>query len=185
MMPSDREQFSELIDDAFLAFSCVPLPGAKEQFWRVLQKFGIATLQKAVMKWVTNEEKPPTPAAIRRLAFDVAIHANETEGDEDVVMIERVYAYAQPETARNKKGNTHGITLPESIARRRLGELAEAYERRITDAVTQGMYANLARQFQQQERREIEHNGPTPTTAGPKRRSRCVRCADEGCWWCQ
>ena len=149
-MPDSRVEFSSLIDDAFAAFNRVPLPGTKEQFWTVLKKFNIKTLRQSFEKWVSQEERPPTPAAIRRLAFDVSREAKQVEGDENLVLIDRVYAYCRPHSSRNPQGNPHKITLPESIARRQVGESAEAYERRIADAVSCAMYPNIARQFQRE-----------------------------------
>ncbi len=140
MTPDGRQEFSELIDDACAAFDRVPLPGTKEQFWCVLQKFSRGTLRQAFARWVSDEERAPTPAAIKHLAFEVSREARPNQGDEDFVLAERVSAYTKPHSKRNPKGNPHGITLPKSIASRRQGESAERYEKRIADEVTFARY---------------------------------------------
>ncbi len=150
-MPADRQEFSELVDDMFAAFNRDPRPGAKELHWNVLRKFGIATVRKAFMKWTADEERAPTPAAIRRLAFDVLREAKQVDGDENFILVERVHAYTRPHSGRNPKGNPHGITLPESIARRRPGESAERYEKRIFDETTFMQYPQLRSQFQKEQ----------------------------------
>lgn len=142
-MPDSRVEFSNLIDDVFAAFDRVPLPGAKEQFWGVLQKFNIATLRKAFTMWVSNEERAPTPAAIRRLAFEASRQAKQVDGDENLILIERVYAYCRPQTTHNPKGNPHGITVPESVASRKQGEDAERYEKRIAAEVSFAKYPKM------------------------------------------
>lgn len=147
-MPDSRVEFSSLIDDAFAAFDRVPLPGTKEQFWGVLRKFSIATLRKAFATWVSNEERAPTPAAIRRLAFEASREAKQVDGDENFILIERVYAYSRPQSTHNPKGNPHGITLPESIASRKQGEAAERYEKRIADEVSFAKYPKMQSKFQ-------------------------------------
>ena len=148
MIPDDRQQFSELIDDTFAAFNRDPRPGSKEQYWIVLRKFSIATVRKAFMKWTADEERAPTPAAIRRLGFDVSREAKQVDDSENFVLIERVYAYTRPASARNKKGNPHAISLPETIARRRPGESAERYSKRIADEFSFVLYPRLRSQFQ-------------------------------------
>ena len=147
MMPDTRQEFSNLIDDTFAAFNRVPLPGTKEQFWGVLRKFSIATLQKAFAMWISNEERAPTPAAIRRLAFEASREAKQVDGDENFILIERAYAYSRPQSTHNPKGNPHGITLPESIASRKQGEAAERYEKRIAYEVTFTKYPNMQSRF--------------------------------------
>ena len=146
-MPDSRIEFSSLIDDAFAAFNRVPLPGAKEQFWCVLQNFSRGTLRKAFAKWVSDEERAPTPAAIKHLAFEVLREARPNQGDEDFVLAERVSAYTKPHSKRNPKGNPHGITLPGSIASRMQGESAERYEKRIADEVTFARYPKTRSEF--------------------------------------
>ena len=147
-MPANRQEFSELIDDTFAAFNRDPRPGAKELYWHVLRKFGIATIRKAFMKWTADEERAPTPGAIRRLAFDVSREAKQVDGDENFVLVERVHAYTRPHSAHNPEGNPQGITLPESIARRRPGESAERYGQRIAGAVSLAMYPSMRGRFQ-------------------------------------
>lgn len=147
-MPPNRQEFSELIDDTFAAFNRDPRPGAKELYWHVLRKFSIATVRKAFMKWTADEERAPTPGAIRRLAFDVSREAKQGDDSENFVLIERIHAYARPHSAHNPKGNHHSITLLESIARRRPGESALRYEKRIGGAVSAAMYPAMRAKFQ-------------------------------------
>ena len=142
-MPDSRVEFSSLIDDAFAAFDRVPLPGTKEQFWCVLKKFSRETLQKALTKWVSDEERAPTPAAIKHLAFETSRTANPNQADEDFVLAERVSAYTKPHSKRNPKGNPHGITLPKTIASRRQSESVERYEKRIADEVIFAIYPKM------------------------------------------
>ena len=149
-MPDNRQEFSELIDDTFAAFNRDPRPGAKELYWHVLRKFGIATIRKAFMKWTADEERAPTPGAIRRLAFDVSREAKQGDDSENFVLIERIHAYTRPHSARNAKGNPHGITLPDAIARRRPGESAERYGQRIAGAVSLAMYPAMRAKFQRE-----------------------------------
>ena len=73
------------------------------------------------------------------------MHAHQNELSE--ALPESVYAYAQPQSARNQQGNPHGITLPESIASRRQGESAERYEKRIADEVTFARYPKTRSEF--------------------------------------
>ena len=143
MRSNDREEFSEIIDDAFAAFDRVPLPGTKEQFWGVLQKFSRRTLRQAFARWVSDEERAPTPAAIKHLAFEVSREARPNQGDEDFVLAERVYAYTKPYSKRNPKGNPHGITLSKTIASRRQSESVERYEKRIADEVIFAIYPKM------------------------------------------
>ena len=147
MAPDDRQEFADLIDDTFAAFDRVPLPGTKEQFWGVLQKFSRGTLRQAFARWVSDEERAPTPAAIKHLAFETSRAANPNQADEDFVLAERVSAYTKPHSKRNPKGNPHGITLPGSIASRMQGESAERYEKRIADEVTFARYPKTRSEF--------------------------------------
>ena len=62
---------------------------------------------------------------------------------ENIIQADRVYAYCKPVGRDNPKGNSHGITLPESIAQRVPGESPDEYERRIGNAVTLAMYPHL------------------------------------------
>ena len=73
-------------------------------------------------------------------------HAGKTQANE--ALAERVYAYAQPQSARNQQGNPHGITLPESIAQRRPGEPADVYEKRIADEITFSLCPKMRSRFQ-------------------------------------
>ena len=149
-MPPNRQEFSELIDDTFAAFNRDPRPGAKELYWHVLRKFSIATVRKAFMKWTADEERAPTPGAIRRLAFDVSREAKQGDDPQNSVLIERVYDYTRPHSARNAKGNHHGITLPKRIASHKRGESAEHYEKRIAGAVSFAMYPAMRARFQRE-----------------------------------
>ena len=143
MTPDGRQEFSELIDDTFAAFDRVPLPGTKEQFWCVLQKFSRRTLRQAFARWVSDEERAPTPAAIKHLAFEASSAASPNQADEDFVLAERVFAYTKPHSKRNPKGNPHGITLSKSISSRRQSESVERYEKRIADEVNFAIYPKM------------------------------------------
>lgn len=151
-MPDSRTEFSSIIDDCFAAFDRTPLHGTKEVFWNVLQRFGIDTVRKAFKRWIETGHKVPSPAAIKKLAFDVAakVKAKEIEGDADAVGIERMYAYCRPQSGHNAQGNPHRVTLPESIARRRPGETALQYEYRISNEITLALYPRLRHQFQRE-----------------------------------
>ena len=149
-MPDNRQEFSELIDDVFAAFNRDPRPGATELYWHVLRKFSISTVRKAFKKWVSDSERAPTPAGIRCAAFDVSREAKQVDDSENFVRIERIHAYTRPHSARNAKGNHHGVTLPESIASRKRGESAEHYEKRIAGAVSLAMYPAMRAKFQRE-----------------------------------
>ena len=69
------------------------------------------------------------------------MHAHQKELSE--ALTESVYAYAQPQSARNQQGNPHSITLPESIASHRQGESAERYEKQIADEVIFAIYPKM------------------------------------------
>ena len=92
---------------------------------------------------------PPTLGQFVRLLDEAAPRLPNPDADTSTLAA-RVYAYCRPHGARNPQGNPHHITLPESIARRQLGESAEGYERRISDAVSCAMYPNIAHQFQRE-----------------------------------
>ena len=142
-MPDDRQEFSELIDDVFAAFDRVSLPGTKEQFWCVLQKISWRTVRQAFARWVSDEERTPTPAAIKHLAFEVSREARPNQGDEDFVLAERVSAYTKPHSKRNPNGNPHNVSLPANVAQRRMNELANEFEARIGNAVTLARYPKV------------------------------------------
>lgn len=81
--------------------------------------------------------------------FEGLVTLSSPQGDENLSKVERVKAYTLPyDKTKNPKGNTHGIRLPDSIADRKMGELADQYEKRIADEITFAMYPNMRRQFQ-------------------------------------
>lgn len=56
---------------------------------------------------------------------------------------DRIYAYTKPASKSNPAGNPHHVFLPDSIAQRQVGEPAEQYRQRISNAVTLAMYPQL------------------------------------------
>lgn len=89
---------------------------------------------------------PPTLGQFVRLLNESAPRLPYPD-DESATLVERVYAYTRPASARNPKGNPHQIKLPESIALRRQGESAERYEKRIASAVTFAMHPKAQQEF--------------------------------------
>lgn len=85
---------------------------------------------------------PPTLGQFRRLVNE-SVPRLPCPDDERATLVERVYAYTRPHSARNSKGNPHGITLPESIAHHRPNESAAVYEKRIGDEVSFATYPKM------------------------------------------
>lgn len=71
MTHDDRAEFSVIIDDTWAAFDRDPRPGVKEKLWEMLIKFSIRTVRVAFDGWIESEQRVPTPAAIKKLAFDI------------------------------------------------------------------------------------------------------------------
>ena len=92
---------------------------------------------------------PPTLGQFVRLVDEAAPRLPDPNSDTSTLTA-HVYAYSRPHSSRNPQGNPHKITLPESIARRQMDESEQAYERRISDAVTLALYPNIAHQFQRE-----------------------------------
>ena len=92
---------------------------------------------------------PPTLGQFLRLLNESAPRV-PCPDDESATLVERIYAYTRPASARNSKGNLHGVTLPESIARRRQTESPEQYSRRIAGAVTFALYPAMRAKFQRE-----------------------------------
>jgi hypothetical protein len=82
----DRAEFSAIIDDTWAAFDRDPRPGVKEKFWEILNKFPILTVRRAFDRWVDLEQRVPTPAAIKKLAFDLRRADNARGADQNRVV---------------------------------------------------------------------------------------------------
>ena len=100
----------------------------------VMRAANVAVLQYA--------DYPPTLGQFLRLLNESAPRLPSADG-ENSAQAESIYSYTRPQTARNPKGNPHGITLPSAIASRREGESAERYEKRISDELTFARYSKM------------------------------------------
>ena len=85
---------------------------------------------------------PPTlPQFLEVIRESVPLLTGSAEAD--AAMADKVFAYSKPQGQRNPSGNPFGITLPDSISRRRQGESIDEYRRRISAAVTIEKYPDL------------------------------------------
>ena len=62
-------------------------------------------------------------------------------GDGEAAQQQSTYCYAKCASPSNPNGNTHGISLPESVAQRRPGEAINVYSKRVGELVTRAYYA--------------------------------------------
>jgi hypothetical protein len=81
---------------------------------------------------------PTLPQFLRMIRESVSLLPGSAEANR--VAADAVYAYAKPQSNHNPKGNPHGISLPESIAKQRHGESVESYNRRTACAVTRALH---------------------------------------------
>ena len=81
----------------------------------------------------------PTLPQFRKLIHDAA-PLLPGSAKEDKANADAVLAYAKPQSKHNPKGNPHGVSLPDSTAKRTHGESIEAYSQRIACAVTRAMH---------------------------------------------
>lgn len=92
---------------------------------------------------------PPTLGQFLRLLNESAPRLPSPDGASSA-QAELILAYTRPHSARNPKGNSHGIMLPQSIALRKQGESVEHYGKRIADEVSFVLHPQMRRQFQRE-----------------------------------
>ena len=121
--------------------------------WRLaLRKYNLDDITAASRKSLeAYPDFPPTLLEFVRLVEDsrpMLPPPGDGNPEENIELANRVYAYTKPLTARNPKGNPHGIELSERVATRQVGESAQQYEKRIANEITFTLYPNLRAQFE-------------------------------------
>ncbi len=94
----------------------------------------------AVLKY--HVEYPPNLPQFLEIVRESTPRLSGPE-QQSLVEVESIYAYTKPESNRNRNGNPHQISLPESIAQKKIVESVEDYRRRISDAMTFAKYPKL------------------------------------------
>lgn len=108
-----------------------------------LKHFSQADVRKAANEAITHfVDYPPSLPQFLDVIRDTTPKLTGPD-QENAHLVDRVYAYTKPEGKRNPNGNPHRITLPESVAAKKMGESPEQYEKRVSEAVTFAMYPKL------------------------------------------